>query len=225
MSNKNCKDVFRQLRTDAGNDTRTHYSLVRGLYLSVADIGREALQALQDLLVSERCMLYSLDLSFTQFDGYSLVQSLKNNSSLTSLDVRSVPRMKDLFETIGDLLLQSDSKSRLSFFRCDSFELSEGDTTFSLRERPFQNGELRLVLGLVKNNASLKELDLTATDLEFKVPDNGDSVELGALIQIIGANTKLVTLRMAYNPALDNETKAGVRAVADQRKHEIKLEI
>jgi hypothetical protein len=45
------------------------------------------------------------------------------------------------------------------------------------------------------------------------------------LIQIIGANTKLVTLRMAYNPALDNETKAGVRAVADQRKPEIKLEI
>ena len=68
---------------------------------------------------------------------------------------------------------------------------------------------LHPVAGLCTACPQLKQLDLTACDLEKE----------GALA-IIGAldgNTALASLKMGYNPALDEPVKAAIRAAAQKR--------
>ena len=105
-----CRDLLRKLRVR--DESCEHYSIVSSLHLASADVGREAQQAITDLLQTEQCKLRSLDLSFTSIDGYALVTTMRTNASLTSLDVRAVPRMEDLFKTIGDVLLGSGGSCR-----------------------------------------------------------------------------------------------------------------
>ena len=118
MTSKNSKDIFRRLRMRAdGNEASMHYTQVNALHLAAADLGRDGLQMLQDLLIAETCTLQSLDLSYTQFDGYSLVQALRTNSSLTALDVRCVAGMDKLYQTLSEVLLQPECRCRLGCLR------------------------------------------------------------------------------------------------------------
>ena len=70
--------------------------------------------SLAELLMHPLCALRSLDVSHTKIDGWELTQALRSNSSLTSLDVRGVPRMLGLLGTLGEILHQPGSVCRLS---------------------------------------------------------------------------------------------------------------
>ena len=57
--------------------------------------------------MSRTCALESLDVSFTSVDVYPIVQVLRGNASLTSLDVRKVPRVAGQYKLMSELLLQA----------------------------------------------------------------------------------------------------------------------
>jgi len=223
---RSCRDVLKKLRTR--DDSTAHYSLVSSLHLGGAEIGRDTLVALQELLSHDQCGVRSLDLSFTAFDGYSLVTTLRTNSSLTALDVRAVPRMRDLYQTIGDVLLTAGGSCRLANFRCDHLEIVEGQTSLSLRERPFEGGELRLLVGLLKHNASLVELDLSATDIECDStnPKAAGTYEMQTLATLLQGHASLAEVKMQFNPAMDEPTRATLlKAAAAREPTPITLEI
>ena len=71
--------------------------------------------------------------------------------------------------------------------------------------------------GCLKHNHSLTDLDLTATDIEPHI-----AVAIGSTFEI---NSALAALRLAFNPALDPETKANLRAAADQWKPNLRLDM
>jgi len=211
LSNKLAKELLRRMRPLAeGADPSlkpSHYALVSGLHLSASELGRDGLQELQELLVHSACALTRLDLSYTQIDGYPLVQAMKSNASLTSLDVRYVPRFSDLYDSIGEMLLDRSGKCRIGYLRCDAFDVLEGESVLSLRERPLDKAATRLLAGLLRHNTSLHDLDLSATDLE---PEGASQ-----LVGVLETNTTLAALRLAFNPALDDECQATLRATAD----------
>jgi len=218
VSNKNCKDIFRRLRLRAdGPEASAHYRLVTALHLAGADVGRDALQGLTELLASESCALNCLDLSHTNFDGYELVQSLRGNSSLTSLDVRFVNGMDSLYETLCDVLMQRDGACRLGCLRCDAVEVPEGVHVLSLKEHLLGPIEMGLVVGLLRHNTFVHELDLTATDM--------DSEATTALAHVLAENTVLTSLTAMYNPAMGDDAKDALRAAASVRDPALTLQL
>ena len=132
-----------------------------------------------------------------------------------------IPQMTQLYQTIGELLLERGGKSRLGFLRCDAFELLEDAKALSLGERPFseeaQPGAVKLLAGLLRHNTQLEELDLTAADLE----DEG----VRALASILEFNSTLTSLQLRHNPALSNEVKETIREAAATWSPALKLEL
>jgi hypothetical protein len=63
----------------------------------------------------------------------------------------------------------------------------------------------------------VRELDLTAADI--------DKSGAQALAAALAVNTSLRTLRLQYNPALDDEAKAALRAAAGARATPLTLEL
>ena len=171
--------------------------------------------------MSRACALESLDLSFSGVDVFPLLQVLRGNGSLTSLDVRKVPRVSTLYRMLADLLLLPETPCRLGFLRCDAFEVLEEESVLSLREVPLSEeahpGGIQLLAGLLTHNQTLKELDLTATDV--------DKEGAAALAAAVAVNTSLSTLRLQYNHALDDEAKAALRAAAERRGVPLTLEL
>jgi len=190
--------------------------------LSSCDVGREALAELQELLMSRTCALESLDLSFTTIMPEPLVQVLRSNGSLTSLDVRKVPRMPELYDSLAQQLLLPKASCKLGFLRCDVFEVLEEEPILSLKETSLSQdmspGGLQLLSGLISHNTTIRELDLTATDID-------KDGAMGALSRMIKANTSLRTLRLKYNPALDEEAKEALKAAAASRATPLALEL
>ena len=223
VSSRNSKDLFRRLRVEGGAGATTYYSLVTALHLGVSEIGRDAKEALQELLNSETCKIRSLDLSYTMSAerdfAYSLVQCLRTNRTLTSLDVRGVNGIQQLYTMIGETLLQVNQPCKLGYLRCDAFDVLEQQKRLSLRERPFEPGELSVIVGLLRNNRDLQEIDLTATDIE------GGKEEISALVPILQANSTIATLKLAYNPALDEAAKELVKTLAAHRVPELNVEL
>lgn len=105
-------------------------------------------------------------MSNTSIDGAALAAALGSNATLTSLDVRRVPKMGECFEALGSMLLQPSATSRLAYMRCDAFDLLEGEHNISLRERPLYHGAVRLLTGLLRHNRDVHEIDLAATGLQ-----------------------------------------------------------
>lgn len=172
---------------------------------------------MSELLTSEACALLALDLSHTHIDGWELVQAIRANRSLTSLDVRGVPRIADLYETLGNVLAQPGYPCRIGFLRCDAFELLETATTLDLSERRVEPGAAKLLAGLLKHNRTLQHLDLTATCLEQQ--------GLAALAAALELNASLLTLKAAHNPGLDEAAKATLRAAAERRSPPLAVEL
>ena len=222
LANRQCKDLLRRLKL-AGEQTGpdvlpTHYSLVRQLHLGGSDMGREALAELQEYLVLPSCHITTLDLSYSQLDAFPLIQALRGNSSLTSLDVRMVvPRIGKMYQTISEVLLAPQCRCCLSYLRCDAFEVLEGDKTLSLREQPLESGAVRLVAGVLRHNRTIQDVDLTATDLE--------SEGAIALASILEFNTSLSAFRMLYNPAIDDEAKTALRQAVKKWRPELRLDL
>jgi len=211
LVSRNAKELLRRMQAGVAdvNDAKAlHYGIISGLHLSASELGRDVLQILQDLLGHSGCLLTRLDLSYTQVDGYPLVQAIKSSKTLTSLDVRFVPRFEDLYENLGEILLQPNRTCRLCYMRCDAFDLLEGEKSLSLRERVLDKGAPRLLAGLLQHNTVLQDLDLSATDL--------DSEGATAIMQAMQVNTVLKTLQLTFNPRLDDECRAALRILADK---------
>ena len=221
ISDRDARAVLKRLRIK-GNEKEGYWPLVRGVQLSSCDVGREALAELQELLMSRTCALESLDLSFTTIMPEPLVQVLRGNGSLTSLDVRKVPRMPELYDSLAQQLLLPDASCKLGFLRCDVFEVLEEEPILSLKETSLSQdmspGGLQLLSGLISHNTTIRELDLTATDID-------KDGAMGALSRMIKANTSLRTLRLKYNPALDEEAKEALKAAAASRATPLALEL
>lgn len=206
LSDRLLVNLFRRVRT--GSEDTSYYRLTRKLHLAASEVGRGAMQELQDLLTSDDCSLQALDLSFTQVDGWALVQSLKNNSSITSLNLFSVPKIEIIYENISTMLLSGTAKTRLGYLRCEAFDLPEGQKALILRETPIQPVAMKLLAALLKHNTTLQELDLTASDIEKEGAT--------ALAGVLQFNTTLTVLRVTYNPALDEACKTSLREAVDK---------
>jgi len=154
---------------DAPRAGRDAHSLCAhsSLHLSSATLGKDVQNELVDILKSDTCPLRLLDVSNTAFDGAALARALEVNSSLRSLDVRHVTGMADSLENIGSILLKPESKSNLAYFRSDAFQVLEGETVISLRERPMVKGAMLVLSGLLRRNRDVQELDLAATGLRL----------------------------------------------------------
>jgi len=205
------------LRVRRGDEDTSYYRRVRKLHLAGSEFGQGAMKELQDLIGFEDCTLQALDLSFTQVDGASLIRSLKNNSSLTSLTLLSVPKIDNIYETISTLLTTPGSKTQLGYLRCDAFDLPEGEKHLSLKEATIQPVAMKLLAALLKHNHALQELDLTASDIEKE----GAS----ALASVLEFNQGLTALRLPYNPALDERSKQALTAAVEQFKPTLHLEL
>ena len=122
--------------------------------------------------------------------------------------------VKGMFQNILDEATPDEVVVAATYITCERYdaeaeaEVLEGETVLDLRERPFEAGELRLLVGLLKNNTELEELDLTATDIECDSASDRGTLEVQALVTIMESSTALTTLRMAYNPGLDEAAKA-----------------
>jgi len=196
------------LRVRRGDEDTSYYRRVRKLHLAGSEFGQGAMKELQDLIGFEDCTLQALDLSFTQVDGASLIRSLKNNSSLTSLTLLSVPKIDIIYENISTMLTSGGAKTRLGYLCCDAFDLQEGQKALILKEQPILPVAMRLLAALLKHNRTLQELDLTASDIEKEGAT--------ALAGVLEFNTSLVVLRAAYNPALDEQSKRALRDAAEK---------
>jgi len=217
VADKGCKEIFKKMRQRGAEGGNSLYGLVSAIHLANAEIGREATISLQELLMSQACALKSLDLSGTAVDGWSLMGSLRGNGSITDLDVRRVPSMSSLYSALGDLMLQPGGVCRIGYLRCDAFDLMPGEKVLSLKETALGSGAAMALAGCLKHNHSLTDLDLTATDIEPHI-----AVAIGSTFEI---NSALAALRLAFNPALDPETKANLRAAADQWKPNLRLDM
>jgi len=209
LAGRLAKDLLRQLRSATDSSAGpSHFSLVSALHLSASDLSLEAVGELDGLLSAEACRLRLLDVSFAQLDAKTLLKALSRSHSLTSLDVRMVPGCDVIYEPLGMALLQATGKCQLRFCRCDVFELVEADTKLNLSERSLGKDALYLLIGLLKRNSVVQDLDLSATDLEK------DWASL--LVRVLAFNTSLSALHLAHNPALDEEWKRDVESAAKQ---------
>eukprot|EP00966_Prymnesium_polylepis_P077203 1788584-Prymnesium_polylepis.1 len=211
-----------------GGAHESHYTRVTYLHVggstggATTEIGRDAMEALTELLAADACALTALDLSGAEVDGWDLIQALRANSSLTALDVRAVPRMVDLYDTLASTLLEplkggERPPCRIGFVRCDSFELLEGEPALSLAETALDPAAGRLLAGALRHNTTLVSLDLSAADLHRDVAAD--------IVTALASNSTLATLRLPYNPSLDDATKATLTAAAEAREAPLTLEL
>ena len=100
--------------------------------------------------------------------------------------------------------------SATPLLRCDAFELLESDVSLSLCERSLEAGAVQLLAGLLRHNTTLRELDLSAADV--------DKVGAGALASALESNAALLALRLAHNPLIDEEAREALRRVAAARR-------
>jgi hypothetical protein len=217
MGDRDCKAAFKRLRLRPEGV----WPLVRGIHLPFSDVGREGLSELQELLQSRTCALKALDLSQTEVSVWPVVQALRGNPSITSLDLRRVPNVAALYGAMASIFCGDDSRSALAYLRCDAFELLEDDKTLCLREtllnEQSQPGALELLLGLLQRNTTVQELDLSATDL--------DKSAAGALASLLATNSALTSLKLSHNAEIDAEAQAMLRAAAAARLTPLKLEM
>jgi len=215
VPDKLLSQLFKRIRFSS-NDA-AYYKLVTRVHVSNSDVSRLCMEELQYLLQNEECSLVSLDLSFTQVDGFGIVQSLKSNRSLTALDLMNVPKIQTMYESICTLLNDGSSKTKLGYLRCDAFDLHEGKRSLVLKEEPISAVAMRLLAALLRNNNALTELDLTACDVEKE--------GVSALAKVLEFNSALSVLRLNYNPAIDEPTKHVLREAVSKFRPTMTLDV
>ena len=152
-------------------------------------------QPLVQLLSSETCSLTALDLSHNEVSGAVLGRAVRTNSSLTSLDFRHNPVDDNALWVIGGLLLDEECSCRLGYLRSYAFEVVDGATTLSLRDQSLAIGAARLLIGVIKFNSSITDLDLSGCGLVLQASQT--------LAKAISANTSLTKLDLSRNPLSD----------------------
>jgi hypothetical protein len=216
LAAKTTTELFRHMKQCIAGDTPVSpHGMITALHVSSCEIERETMQEMQELLSKESCSLTSLDVSNTKTDCYALMQVMRGNISLTSLDLRAVPKAGDVFESIGEMLLRGTATCQLCYFRCDAFDLLENVTSLSLREKAISKGAIKLLVGLLKHNDTLLSLDLEATNL--------DKESATELVNVLTHNKTLSTILLAYNPALDDDCKKTLMATAAKHNPEANI--
>ena len=205
----------RMASTSTADPSTSHYARVSALHICAAKMDKLAIEDLTRVLTGPTCLLHTLDISHTTIGGAKLVAALKRNSSLTSLDVRCIPSMAESFEALGDMLLLADSQSRVAYLRCDTLEVLEGETSLNLRERRLNQGTMRLLTGVLKNNNNIQELDLSATGLQASWTE--------ALVGLLRVNATLRSIHFEYNPHLDASSQASLLAIVEECRVDVTL--
>ena len=128
--------------------------------------------------------------------------------------------MRDLYKTMAETILEPEFlPSRTPAVR--GLRAARGRAVALVaRDRlheTAQPGAITLLAALLKNNTTLQELDLTATDVEKQ--------GVSSLVSMLHTNKTLTSLKMAYNPGLDDKTKEALRAVAQKRSPPLNLEL
>jgi len=213
LGDREMREVLRRM-LPRGAATESHYNRIVHLHIggsadAASEFEAEGTEALAELLAHDGCALKSLDVSSADLDPSDLVNAIRANSSLTSLDVRTVLQMPLLYDELADALLHPGGRCRIGHLRCDSFEVVEGETALSLRERRLDPGSVRLLAGVLRHNRSLEDVDLAATGVRH---DGAD-----ALSAALEDNGVLKVLRLQHNPSLDDSAKASLRAAAAMR--------
>ena len=216
LNNHACKQLLLQMKPNPSG-LASHYERVSVLHISTATINKDTQLELETMLKLKTCNIRYLDISNTQVDGSALATALSSNVSLRSLDVRMVPKMAESFETIGSMLLKPESTSRLAYLRCDAFEVLEGETVLTLRERPMGKGAMRLLSGLLRNNKEVIELDLSATNLHKE--------SAMTLVETFCAtpSTPITAVHLTYNPAIDKDVQKELLAALAKEGMKIAL--
>ena len=80
-----------------------------------------------------------------------------------------------------------------------------------------QPGAIALLAALLKRNTTLQELDLSAADVE--------NPGARALAAVLPLNGTLSSLRLPFNPALDEKSKDALRSAARERDLLLQLEL
>ena len=119
-----------------------------------------------------------------------------------------------VMQAIGNMLLKTDSASQLAYVRCDAFEVLEGETMLSLRERPLTKGSMRLLTGLLKNNRDVQELDLGATSMYIEWAT-------ALITESLIFNPAVTALHLPFNSSIDESGKAALLAAVEQ--HHLKI--
>lgn len=145
-----------------------------------------------------------------------MVQALRSNRSLTSLDVRNVVSFKESYEVMANVLLNPNASTKLGFLRCEAFEIFEGQKIVSLREKVLEPHVVRMLAGLLKKNKTLLDLDLTATDLE--------GVGAAAIAMVIEINTTLTDLRLKFNH-IDDAEQSNIANAVKRRATPLRLDM
>ena len=220
IADKEAKAIIRALRKER-KGTDAYWHLVEGIHMASSEVGREAMAEIQELLLDRKATLKSLDLSYTSIDPLPFVGVMESNSSLTAIDVRKVPKMDTYYRTVGELLLKPGSALSLGYMRCDAFEVLEDEPVLSLSEQSLSEaripGGLKLLAGLLTNNTTVRELDLTASEI--------GTVGAADLVTALASNTGLTTLKLKYNPELDDKAKDALRAAAQKHSPPLHLEL
>ena len=85
----------------------------------------------------------------------------------------------------------------------------DGEDVVSLKENALEAPAVKLLAGLLRHNRVLTDLDLTATDI--------DPIGALAIAATLETNKVLTALRMKFNPAIDEQAKAALKASAASR--------
>lgn len=96
---------------------------------------------------------------------------LRNNASLTSLDVASNAIGEDGMQAMGTSLLESTS-SKLGALKCDAFEVRAGEIALDLSRKKLRPAAVTLLSGMVKHNITLRTVVLN----KFAIRDGNDSI-------------------------------------------------
>jgi len=131
--------------------------------------------------------------------------------------VRRVPMLRDFYKTIGELLLQPACACKLAFFRCDAFDVVQGEKALKLSEAPLEAAAAKLLIGVLRHNRTVTEVDLTAADLEPETVK-----DLGMVIEF---NDALTSLSLGFNPGLDAECKSELQKAIAKHRPEMRLVI
>ena len=220
IADKEAKAIIRALRKER-KGTDAYWRLVEGIHMASSEVGREAMAEIQELLLDRKATLKSLDLSYTSIDPLPFVGVMESSSSLTAIDVRKVPMMDSYYRTVGELLLKPGSALSLGYMRCDAFEVLEDEPVLSLSEQSLCEtripGGLKLLAGLLTNNTTVRELDLTASEI--------GPAGAADLVTALASNTGLTKLKLKYNPELDDKAKDALRAAAQKHSPPLYLEL
>ena len=132
------------------------------------------------------------DLTLT---GATLFAQVRVNQSLRSLDIRNNPVDDNALWVVGGLLLDDDCQSCIGALSCYAFDITEDATILSLCDTALAVGAARLLLGVMKFNATITDLNLSGSGLVLQTAT--------ALAKAIRTNTTLKVLDLSRNPLSD----------------------